>query len=110
VHDPSRYPQWWAGVEAVSTGPDDGFTLWPTSYPDFPMPQRLRTEPADGRVVISCLVSDLEFRWQLSVLPGGTGIEVTVRLPEAEAHRLPAQQEAIERSLAKLVRLAAAGG
>jgi hypothetical protein len=43
------------------------------------MAQRLRTERADGKVTISCLVSDLEFRWQLRE---ATAIQVRVKLPE----------------------------
>ena len=50
-------------------------------YPDFPMAQRLRTEQAGGRVTISCLVSDLEYRWQLSEAGEATDIEVEVQLP-----------------------------
>jgi len=42
LFDPSRFPQWWAGVETVRVGPPGEFTLWPTGYPDFPMPQSLR--------------------------------------------------------------------
>ena len=38
LFDPARFPQWWAGVETVQVGPPGEFTLWPTGYPDFPMP------------------------------------------------------------------------
>jgi hypothetical protein len=82
--------------------------MWPEGYPDFPMAQQLRTEPADGRVTISCLVSDLEFCWQLSEQNPGTGITVTVEIPPAESHRLRHQQELIANSLHRLVDLAAA--
>jgi|SRR3954469_5729992 uncharacterized protein YndB with AHSA1/START domain len=108
LYDPARFPQWWAGVETVRRGEGGDYTMWPTGYPDFPMAQQLRSTRADARVTISCLVSDLEFRWQLSELGGGTGIEVRVQLPEAEAHRLPVQRELLTASLANLTRMAAA--
>jgi len=108
LYDPARFPQWWAGVETVRRGEGGDYTMWPTGYPDFPMAQQLRSTRADARVTISCLVSDLEFRWQLSDLNGDTGIEVRVELPDAEAHRLPVQRELLTASLANLTRMAAA--
>ena len=107
LHDPARFPAWWSGIETVRTDGVDTYTMWPEGYPDFPMAQQLRTEPADGRVTISCLVSDLEFCWQLSEQNPGTGITVTVEIPPAESHRLQRQQELIADSLHRLVDLAA---
>ena len=47
------------------------------------MPQDPRRDSDGRRVAISCLVSDLEFAWQLEPTPGdGTRIAVHVRLPE----------------------------
>lgn len=107
LHDPRRFPQWWAGVETVATtGPQD-YTMWPTGYPDFPMPQQLRSDRVDGRVSISCLVSDLQFVWQLREAGDATDIDVQVTIPEAEAHRLAAQEQTIGASLDRLARLAA---
>ena len=108
LHDPSRFPDWWAGVETVqsaTTEPDE-YVLWPTGYPDFPMPQRLRGSRAEGRVTISCQISDLEFSWQLTPDGDGTLIQVTVALPEREAHRLAGQREVITTSLGRLAQLA----
>jgi hypothetical protein len=80
--------------------------MWPTGYPDFPMAQRLQTTRADGRVTISCLVSDLVFRWQLREAGDATDIDVEVELPEREAGRLPDQRRLIEHSLHTLADLA----
>jgi uncharacterized protein YndB with AHSA1/START domain len=107
LHDPARFPDWWAGIETVATGPHGDYTMWPTGYPDFPMAQQLRTEPGDGRVTISCLVSDLVFRWRLRPDGEATDIEVEVEIPEAEAHRAPDQRRIIEKSLTALADLAA---
>jgi len=105
LHDPARFPDWWAGVETVATGPDGDYTMWPTGYPDFPMAQRMQTEPGDGRVTISCLVSDLLFVWRLRA--DGESTDVEVEIPAAEAHRAPEQRRIIERSLTALADLAA---
>ena len=109
LYDPARFPQWWAGIETVERGEGGDYTVWPRGYPDFPMPQRMRSTRSDARVTISCLVSDLEYRWQLSDLNGETGIEVRVELPDREAHRVPVQRELLTVSLANLARMAAAG-
>ena len=106
LHDPSRFPEWWDGIETVRPGPDGGYTIWPAGYPDFPMEQRMEAGP--GRVTISCLVSDLVFRWQLREAGEATEIDVEVELPEDEAHRLPEKRRALELSIRALARLAAA--
>jgi uncharacterized protein YndB with AHSA1/START domain len=106
LHDPARFPEWWAGIETVRPDKGGRFTLWPAGYPDFPIAQRLRTERAGGRVTISCLVSDLEYSWQLSEAGEATDIEVRVQLPDREAHRLPAQRQLLTESINALAALA----
>jgi uncharacterized protein YndB with AHSA1/START domain len=108
LYDPARFPDWWTGVESVDTGQAGGYTMYPQGYPDFPMAQRLHV--TDSGVTISCLVSDLVFEWRLAPLDGGaaTSITVHVEIPEAEAHRLAAQQGVISQSLYRLAALAAA--
>ena len=68
LYDPSRFPDWWAGIERVDSESDGrgDVTLYPEGYPDFPMPQQLETTREDRRVVISCLVSFLRFEWRLA--------------------------------------------
>ena len=48
LFDPSRFPEWWAGIETVRVASPGGYTMWPDGYPDFPMPQHLRTDHAPG--------------------------------------------------------------
>lgn len=106
LYDPARFPDWWAGVESVELGHDGGYTIYPRGYPDFPMAQELHV--TESGVTISCLVSDLVFEWRLAPLDGGaaTSITVHVEIPEAEAHRLAAQQVVISESLSRLAALA----
>ena len=108
LFDPARFPQWWAGVETVRAGPPGEFTLWPTGYPDFPMPQKLLVDQASDRVTISCQVSDIEIVWQLGEGGAGTSIHVRVSLPEQEANRLDGLHKIIEESLLHLAALAEA--
>ena len=88
--------------------PPGEFTLWPTGYPDFPMPQKLRVDQASERITISCQVSDIEIVWQLAEDGPGTAIGVQVSLPEREARRLDGQHQLIEESLRRLAALAEA--
>jgi uncharacterized protein YndB with AHSA1/START domain len=110
LHDPARFPEWWEGVETIAPGPPGDYTMWPVGYPDFPMRQRLDAEPGDGRVTISCLVSDLVFRWCLRADGEATDIDVEVELPDREAHRLPEQRRLLENSLVTLAGLATRTG
>jgi len=110
LYDPSRFPDWWAGIGSVEPVGDDGsYTMYPDGYPDYPMAQMLDTVREDQRVTVSCLVSDLRFEWGLEPLEGdaGTRISVDVEIPESEAARLEGQRETIRTSLAKLAELSA---
>jgi uncharacterized protein YndB with AHSA1/START domain len=105
LYDTSRFPDWWEGVETAK-GREGGVTIYPDGYPDFPMPQDIRTSRDDGRVQISCLVSDIRFEWRLAEDDGGTRISVAVEIPEEEAHRLERQREVASASLRNLAELA----
>lgn len=114
LYDPSRFPEWWAGVETIERGDakggDGAFTMYPEGYPDFPMPQAFETHADGNGVRISCLVSDLHFSWRLAPEADGEGTRITVEveIPEQEAHRLDGQRETIAASLRRLAELAAA--
>ena len=111
LYDPSRFPEWWQGVETVETMGHDGkgdITIYPEGYPDFPMPQQLQTDGDGQRLTISCLISHLVFEWHLEPLPveDGTRIAVHVEIPEEEAKRLDTQRAAVSASLRSLAALA----
>jgi uncharacterized protein YndB with AHSA1/START domain len=113
LYDPARLVEWWDGIERVEprgTGGKGDMTVWPEGYPDFPMPQDLRTDADGHRVTISCLVSDLVFEWRLEPAGGGTRISVHVEIPEEEAARLDDQRAAVSTSLRSLAALAAMDG
>jgi uncharacterized protein YndB with AHSA1/START domain len=111
LYDPTRFPEWWAGIETVASEGRDGrgdFTMYPDGFPDFPMPQSMRADSDGRRLTISCLVSDLVFEWRLEMLDPGTRIAVHVDIPEEEAHRLDAERGVVSASLRSLAALAAA--
>jgi uncharacterized protein YndB with AHSA1/START domain len=107
LYDPSRFPDWWAGIETVEVSGENEYTMYPDGYPDFPMAQLLETQRDEQRVKVSCLVSDLRFDWRLEPADEGTLITVEVEIPEGEAHRLESQREVISASIERLARLAA---
>ena len=80
----------------------------PRGLARLPHAPAAETSSADGRVTISCLVSDLEYRWQLTADGERTRVQVHVDIPEVEAHRLETQTAAMSSALARLTRLAAA--
>jgi ABC-type amino acid transport substrate-binding protein len=99
-----------SSVETVAPGTRGDYTLWPTGYPDFPIRQHLSAEPGGSGVTISCLFSDLVFKWRLRADGAATEIEVAVELPDREAHRLPEQRRLMEKSLVTLAGLTAHSG
>ena len=108
LYDPARMVEWWEGVERVEPSGEGEITVYPDGYPDFPMPQELRTA-ADGRgLTISCLVSYLVYEWRLEPLDSGTRIRVHVEIPEEEAHRLESQRAGVSASLRSLAALSTA--
>jgi uncharacterized protein YndB with AHSA1/START domain len=109
LFDPTCFPRWWVGIDTVQPDDTGGYIQWSSGYPDFPMPQQLRADRANGRVIVSCQVSDIDFGWQLAEWGTGTKIEVRVEIPEAEAFRLDGQREVIEASLRRLAALAERG-
>ena len=92
LYDPSRFPDWWAGIGTVEVESEGGYTMYPSGYPDFPMAQLLETQKDQQRVTVSCLVSDLRFEWRLEPVGEGTLISVDVEIPDAESHRLETQR------------------
>lgn len=106
LFDPSRFPEWWDGFDTVQPDGPGAFTFWPTGYPDYPMPQRMRTDLDAGRVTISCQVNDVAFAWRLAADGGGTAIEVRLELAESEVHRAETLRAMLAASLRTLAALA----
>ena len=111
VHDPERFSEWMVDTERVEAGDDEGTVVrYLHGLPDFPMPTRVESRAEGGRVVISCLVSDIDLRVSLTPEGAGCGVEIAVTIPEGEAHREEAMRELVTASLARLAERAAAEG
>lgn len=106
LYDPSRFPDWWVGIETVDVTSDGRYTMYPDGYPDFPMAQLLDAHQDQQRIVVSCLVSDLRFEWRLEPVGEGTRITVDVEIPDTEADRLETQRQTISNSMTQLAQLA----
>ena len=107
LYDPSRFPEWWEGVETVTE--PDAPTASRSTRAATPTSRCRRRCARDGnRVTISCLISHLVFEWRLEPTESdGTTIGVHVEIPEAEAHRLDTQRGLVSASLRSLAALAA---
>jgi len=108
LYDPARMVEWWEGIERVEPSGEGEITVYPDGYPDFPMPQELRTAGVGRGLTISCLVSSLVYEWRLEPLDPGTRIRVHVEIPAEEAHRLESQRAGVSASLRSLAALATA--
>ena len=89
LFDPTRYPEWWVGVESMRIGPP-------------------RADRERGWVTVSCQASAIEFVWQLAEHGDGTRITVRVDLPPDLAELLEPERAAVTASLAALATVAAA--
>ena len=110
VHDPDRMPEWLVDTERV-VGADDGtVTRYLHGWPDLPMPTRVITRTDGARVVISCLVSDIDISVALAPHPRGCAVEMEIHLPESESERLPTARRLAVDSLARLSSITSADG
>jgi uncharacterized protein YndB with AHSA1/START domain len=110
VHDPERMCEWMVDTERVEPGEDGTVTRYLHGWPDFPMPTRVTSGGDGARVVISCLVSDIDMRVALAPHPRGTAVELDASLPESERARLGDLRELVVASLARLAQVTAAPG
>jgi uncharacterized protein YndB with AHSA1/START domain len=110
VHDPARMSEWMTDTARVEVAQGGGtVTRYLHGWPDHPMPTRVRSHGDGSRVVISCLVSDIDFRVTLSPDPEGCRVDIDVRLPEEEAARLDGVRAVVVASLERLAERSAAG-
>lgn len=110
VHDPERFAEWMVDTERVEPGAPGTVTRYLHGWPDFPMPTRVHSRAEGARVVISCLVSDIDFRVSLAPDPAGCAVDIDVVIPESEAHREGDVRALVAASLVRLAERTAAAG
>jgi hypothetical protein len=100
IYDPEQFVRWWGCLDA----PD---ATAPTSHPDLGMPQVVGSSRDEGRITVSCMVSDIGFEWLLDERDGGgTRVGLRVEVPESYGLKAEAQRDLIAYSMQKLARLA----
>jgi hypothetical protein len=109
LYDPARFAEWWDGWERVEPGEGGAVTRYDRRWPDFAYPVDVSTRREDGRVVVSCQLSDIVHEWAIEPAPAGCALRVRVDLPEDEAARLGDERRAVRASLARLVARAEQG-
>ena len=93
LYDPDQFSRWWGCMQSEGNPA-------PTKHPDFGPPQVVSSSRGDGRVTVSCSMSDIVFDWQLEERPqGGTTIGVHVEVPDAYRLELEGQRAVIAMSL-----------
>lgn len=108
LHDPERFPDWWAGTDRMESAGDGGVTRYAAGDPDFPFPLDVAARRDGAAIVISCLRSDIVYEWTLAPADAGCEVAVHVSVPEQEAARLAPVSAEASASLARLVEVAQA--
>ena len=109
VHDPERFAEWMVNTARVERGEHGTVTRYLHGWPDFPMPTRVHSRAEGARVVISCLVSDVNLRVSLAPDAAGCAVDIDVAIPDAEAHREGDLRALVAASLVRLAERTAAG-
>jgi hypothetical protein len=109
LYDPARFSEWWAGWERVEPGEGGAVTRFDRRWPDFAYPTNVSTRREEGRVVVSCQLSDIVHEWVIEPAAEGCALLVRVDLPAEESERLEDQRADVRESLKRLVARAEAG-
>jgi hypothetical protein len=108
LHDPTRHPEWWVGVDAVAgvSRQDDALNFWVDSrdYPGITLEQR--QEPlAGGGIVMTCLRYGIRFRWRLIPEGDATRVQAHVEIPDSSRDLTDGYRKKIPASLERLTTL-----
>jgi uncharacterized protein YndB with AHSA1/START domain len=107
LYDPARFAEWWettASVDASGDGPD--VVRYTDTEPGVAWPTSVRARRDEGRVVISCILTDIVWQWTLEPATEGCAVALRVGIPDREKERLDAQRRIMARSIARLVAVA----
>jgi len=110
VHDPARMPEWLSDTLSVEPGEDGTLIRYLRGGGEMPFPTVIQERAEPGRLVFSCLVSDIDFSVELAPHPEGCRVVFTVTMPEREARKAPMLQATVDESLRLLARRATAEG
>jgi Polyketide cyclase / dehydrase and lipid transport len=103
LYDPVRFARWWPGWERIEPGEGSVLTRYDARWPDFAYPATVSPDPSSGRVVVSCLLSDIVHTWSIDPSGSGCQISVVVTIPDAEADRADDTADVVRQALSALV-------
>jgi hypothetical protein len=108
LHDPTRHPEWWVGVDAVERvrRQDDAlrFSVDSSDHPGTRLEQR-QEQLAGGGIVMTCLQYGIRFRWRLSPEGDATRVYAHVEIPERSRELADGYRVKIPASLERLTTL-----
>jgi hypothetical protein len=108
LYDPVQFARWWPGWEHIEPGQGSALTRYDARWPDFAYPTKVSTDPSTGRVVVSCLLSDIVHTWSIDPAANGCKINVDVAIPATEAGRADEAANVLQQALSALVSVAEA--
>jgi uncharacterized protein YndB with AHSA1/START domain len=103
LFDPTRFATWWPGWERVEPTPGDTVTRYDARWPDFAYPTTVKTDLSGGRVVISCLLSDIVHTWAIEPSDNGCRVSVALTIPAEEAGRAEDEGANVRQAIEALV-------
>ncbi len=108
LHDPTRHPEWWVGVDAIEDvrRQDDALRFWVDSrdYPGTRLEQR-QESLAGGGIVMTCLRYGIHFRWRLIPEGDATRVYAHVEIPDHSRELTDGYRTKIPASLERLTTL-----
>ena len=108
LHDPTRHPEWWVGVDTVEGvhRQDDALRFWVDSrdYPGVRLEQR-QTPLAGGGIVMTCVQHGIHFRWRLVPEGDATRVQAHVEIPDHSRELTEGYRAKIPASLERLTTL-----
>jgi hypothetical protein len=89
-------------INRVETTPG-GVSHYDARWPDFAYPAAVSTDAASGRIVVSCMLSDIVHTWSIQPHPPGCTVSVEVTIPDAVGDRIEQALADTRTALAALV-------
>jgi hypothetical protein len=108
LYDPVRFASWWPGWERVQPG-DGQVTRYDARWPELAYPTAVTTDQANGRIVVSCMLSDIVHTWTITPSDAGCLVSVKVAIPDAFLDTTDAVLSDMHTALNTLVARAEAG-
>jgi Polyketide cyclase / dehydrase and lipid transport len=112
LHDPTRHPEWWLGLDAIEgvrqQDEELRFAVLSQDFPGDRLEQRQEPLPGGGGIVMTCLQYGVRYRWRLVPEGDATRIHAQVEIPDRRRELTDAYRVKIPASLQRLTALVTA--